>query len=335
MEVVTPKLTAATAILNSLVVNHIQNKELSGLFDSLTALSDRASATAATVADAQNQFSDFVATSTQQLKALFDKIDKVALDLDKLAQAKDGITIDSQLILPNGLSVDSLTALSGELAVIGDVNFIGRPYFTSDTAGFAVIHQGATAVDISFDRPYLDQPIVSASITDNINSTTPTSTAFAESIFSNDIRYVVTNKNENGFSIVINKPAPSEVSFSWIALAVKSAKLFSSLDIVASSTPAVLGASTSTSSSSANSTSTSATPPDLETSNSSSTSPSSEQATSSSASLPTQATSPQASTSTGENTQENAAASTTTNSSSNPSPPVSLEPSLTTTDSNQ
>ena len=53
--------------------------------------------------------------------------------------------------------------------------------------------------------------------------------ALAQSLFNNDIRYVVINKTIDGFSIYLNKPAPEDVTFSWIALAVKGAKTFTML----------------------------------------------------------------------------------------------------------
>ena len=49
-----------------------------------------------------------------------------------------------------------------------------------------------------------------------------------QSIFTNDIRHIVTGKTVRGFTIVLNKPADIDIEFGWIALAVKNAKIFES-----------------------------------------------------------------------------------------------------------
>lgn len=114
------------------------------------------------------------------------------------------------------------------ITIGGEVYFIGRPYFTSDTAGFAVVNSGDSAVDVTFDKPYLEQPIVNASISANATSTAGALDQFALSIFSNNVNFIITNKSEQGFTILLNKPAPTDIQFSWMALAVRDAKTFSS-----------------------------------------------------------------------------------------------------------
>jgi hypothetical protein len=42
-----------------------------------------------------------------------------------------------------------------------------------------------------------------------------------EQFFSAGVDYIVTRKSVNGFTILLNKPAPQDIKFSWIALAVK------------------------------------------------------------------------------------------------------------------
>jgi hypothetical protein len=77
----------------------------------------------------------------------------------------------------------------------------------------------------------LEQPIVNASMTQNADaSSTNAGMLFAQNVFDNNLEFVITDKSEQGFTIVLNKPAPVDVNFSWIALAVRGAKLFSSKD---------------------------------------------------------------------------------------------------------
>jgi hypothetical protein len=141
-----------------------------------------------------------------------------------------GLEVLGQTILHDGLVVDYIGQEDGLLGLMGDVLYFGRPYFNSDTAGFAEIKTGQNMVDVEFEREYLDQPIVNTSI--SINTSTPNSqmsnTEIAQQIFDSDIRFVVINKSEKGFTIMLNKPAPFEINFSWIALAVNGAKTFTS-----------------------------------------------------------------------------------------------------------
>jgi hypothetical protein len=60
-----------------------------------------------------------------------------------------------------------------------------------------------------------------------------------KAIFDNDTRFIVTRKNVHGFTILLNKPATTSIGFSWIALAVKNAKLFTSKDVITESHSAI------------------------------------------------------------------------------------------------
>jgi hypothetical protein len=143
----------------------------------------------------------------------------------------------------SGLLVNTIGIASSTLDMLSDVTFFGRPYFTTDTAGGAVIKSGARSVDIVFDREYIDTPVVSATITLESASSTE---EIEQAIFENDIRFIVTRKNVHGFTVLLNKNATTDISFSWIALAVKNAKLFTSRDLLvapietATTTPPVI-----------------------------------------------------------------------------------------------
>jgi hypothetical protein len=43
----------------------------------------------------------------------------------------------------------------------------------------------------------------------------------AEELFAADVRFLVMKKSTNGFTIIINKPAPRDIRFSWTALRQK------------------------------------------------------------------------------------------------------------------
>ena len=133
------------------------------------------------------------------------------------------LTVSGPMVLNGGLQVDTLSASGSALTLASDTLFLGRPYFNTDTAGFAVIKQGQTSVAVTFDKEYLDEPIVNATITEGNDSA---SEASVSQIFQSNIQYIVTDKTTTGFTIDLNKAAPSDISFSWITLAVHNPKTF-------------------------------------------------------------------------------------------------------------
>ena len=44
------------------------------------------------------------------------------------------------------------------------------------------------------------------------------------------MKYLITNKSQKGFTIVLNKPATRELTFSWVALSVSNGSTFYSED---------------------------------------------------------------------------------------------------------
>lgn len=110
----------------------------------------------------------------------------------------------------------------------GQAEFMVPPLFNSDTAGFAVIKAGDNKVDVIFDQAYLTQPIVTANITFENNGVKMTDQQIAD-FFGENIKSVIVNKNQNQFTIQINKIADEDIKFSWVALAVKDPKIFESV----------------------------------------------------------------------------------------------------------
>ena len=179
-------------------------------------------------------------TALDPLAAVGGYVDR--LDIGRIVA---GVEIVTPKITADGLTINTVNALGESITFNSDTIFFGRPYFTSDTAGFAVVKKGEREVVVSFDREYLEQPIVNASI--SLNETTDASKdiADAEAIFGNDIRYLITKKTVKGFTILLNKGAINDTQLSWTAFAVKGAKTFESVLSVSSGTtpPTVTGTS--------------------------------------------------------------------------------------------
>lgn len=181
------------------------------------------------------------------------KQDKILAFLTQMKEQKEDVGVSSQIltdrlsatfevispsIVADGLEVLTIGSEGKNTNMLSDLTFIGRPYFNSDTAGFAKIVQDDRYVDIVFDRPYLEQPTVVVNITQEqddqlleeinqqvIDASNAIDDARVELLFGSDVQYLVTRKSANSFRIILNKPAPQDITFSWIALAVKKPRL--------------------------------------------------------------------------------------------------------------
>src|SRR6185436_12567621 len=117
--------------------------------------------------------------------------------------------------------------LKGKITFGTAVEFVVPPIFSKDTAGFALIKEGDRKVRVTFEEPYAMTPVVTTSMTfestDNIDDVT------TDDLFAKNLNSIVLEKDTTGFTILLNKNAPHNVRFSWIALGVKDAKVFESL----------------------------------------------------------------------------------------------------------
>lgn len=162
----------------------------------------------------------------------------------------DRVSAAFEVITPQvttaGLKVETIGKLGATIDVLGDPVFFGRPYLNNDTAGFALIKKGTSFVEVKFDKEYLDQPVVTAGITAELDIETLKSgdvekiktlqsqqEQLAQELFIQGVQVMVIKKSVQGFTIIINKPAPQDITFSWIALAVKNPKLFGKQEPVA------------------------------------------------------------------------------------------------------
>ncbi|MDP2730742.1 MAG: carbohydrate binding domain-containing protein [Dehalococcoidales bacterium] len=153
------------------------------------------------------------------------------------------ITIHSADILTN-LNIGGNLTLAGNLAVAGtsqftgdvsflkgaiffdDVGFLGKLTLNQDTAGFATIKQGDQEVQITFGKPYTTIPVVQASLAfDNITDEAAR-VAMEDAVLGDKFRYIVTRRTIGGFVIKLDKPADHDLSFSWLAFAVKDPNTF-------------------------------------------------------------------------------------------------------------
>jgi len=160
-------------------------------------------------------------------KDIVDTVNVSEVYTDRVAAALEVI---SPRGLFDGLEVNSIGAVDDFVTFTSETVFFGRPYFNSDTAGFAVVEQGQRSVDVTFEKEYLEQPVVNTTISLDAPGD-------EETIFNENLSYLVTKKSVTGFTILLNKAAPIDIQFSWVALAVKNPKTFFSLKETIQSVP--------------------------------------------------------------------------------------------------
>jgi hypothetical protein len=158
------------------------------------------------------------------------------------------MTVLGEMVLKKGLTVDGQASFTGDVVFERAITFRSPPLFGKDTAGEAVIKTGSDRVDIVFDIDYISPPIVTINLSLNgLKKADGTADADADNelekkIFSRNYAYIVTKKTIKGFTIVLNKTANEDLTFSWTALGVKDANTFISSQPV--TIPEVLGTKT-------------------------------------------------------------------------------------------
>ncbi len=175
---------------------------------------------------------------------------EVKLDLTVLGklETQGGLIVGGPAEFRDKTIFDAIAEFFGNVIFHGDISFLGRPTFNSDTAGFAMVKKDADKVEVTFEKEYTAAPIVSVNMTfdpvkladGSIEDTKVLQNRVAESNYS----YFIVNRNTRGFAIVLNKNASEDITFSWVALAVKDAKRFESR-IEPTPTPTIIPASAS------------------------------------------------------------------------------------------
>ena len=246
-EVITPKIFA-----DEIFAKHIKADSIEGLeifTDSVKSLQEKyAGLESAATAGVRPVATDETAPTTVKQLAIAMK----NLSADTLTVQLDG-NILGKLSVAGALRIGGEAQFAGDtvfeklVSFFSDVLFKGRvafektPTFGADTAGFAVIEKGAKKVHIEFDEPYEHQPIVAITLTNDqsplLNDKADTALVadvaavekdYINQVFDADMKYIVTEKSATGFTIVLSKKAPQDLQFSWVAVAVKKSKTFTS-----------------------------------------------------------------------------------------------------------
>ncbi|MCX6757320.1 MAG: DUF5011 domain-containing protein [Candidatus Nomurabacteria bacterium] len=218
MNVITDQLSTLEDIVNGISSEQID-------LSALIALAGTVEGLQTDITNIQNIIDTLNSSETTQGVTLTDlgtrltAVEDYISNLSLTGAVFNSLSVSGGASFAGGLTADTIGSIGDLLTLSNDTKFIGRPYFNKDTAGFAVVSAGSNEVEVTFDSAYLEQPIVNATITleDSGNE---------QALFADDIRYIVTDKSVNGFKILLNHNATSDIKFSWSAFAVTNPNTF-------------------------------------------------------------------------------------------------------------
>ncbi len=164
---------------------------------------------------------------------------KIALNVLGDLTAEGGLVVGGEAEFNGDTVFNKLATFFGITTFKDTVLFEKAPVFSKDTAGFAVIKKGQREVRVTFEQEYSNQPIVTVTPTNDRNILLEDGEAdeslqndiqalenqYQETFFESDIKYLITNKHKNGFTIVLNGSAPQDMAFSWAAFAVEDSSI--------------------------------------------------------------------------------------------------------------
>jgi hypothetical protein len=136
-----------------------------------------------------------------------------SLSVIEQIQAKGGIIAWASSLFKESVVFEKIATFMSDVVFKGRAKFEQAPEFGQDTAGVAVIKQGADKVAVTFAHGYDRAPQVSATMI-------AADTNVEAAVFEQDVRFVVTHISAHGFEIKLNKAAPQDISFSWIVVDV-------------------------------------------------------------------------------------------------------------------
>ena len=198
---------AANLTVDKLRANQIEGLEL--FTDKIASLNqkqkDATSPSESQAIEQSNSNSD----QPSQAEQLEIKSAKVSLDLNVNGNlfANGGLTVNGDAEFKGNVVMYKLVTFIEKSIFNNDVSFIGKATFNSDSAGFAVIKKDKKEIEVKFDKPYDNDPVVTVSVRDG---------QFAN--------YSYTDLSKDGFKIILKDPAEKDIKFSWTAVSIKDAR---------------------------------------------------------------------------------------------------------------
>jgi hypothetical protein len=184
----------------------------------LNAVDDKLAKTGATLNDI-----------SAQLASINAKLDSVSLASSSASisikdiENQDAITFKNTVTFQGPAFFRAAVAFIEKIVFKNDVEFEGTPIYNKDTAGYAKILKGQTSVDVKFEKEYAVKPVVNV-------------TAVG---LNHGMQYAVTDISSKGFTIQIDPSQNNDITFNWMAVAVKDATTQESKSVSAEPTVTV------------------------------------------------------------------------------------------------
>ncbi len=209
----------ARVIQNSAQIKDLQDKASGFALASTTdwlqtevaMLQNQASTTNQTINLIQGQVAlvaEMASSTAAQLMAISDSGDTSTLSVKYAAVEAEFLVVREKASFAGSILVIGEAGFQHKVTFYDDIEIKGKVYASKDQAGSATIKANTTSTEIIFDKEYLVTPKVVANLAGDDETTF--------------VNFKIVRKSANGFSIILQNPVDQDVTFDWIALAVKS-----------------------------------------------------------------------------------------------------------------
>jgi len=140
----------------------------------------------------------------------------IGLEFSGGEASSSGNIFSFMAILEDSITFITRVVFRSPVEYFAEVVFHNRVVFDTDTAGRAVIAASTTTVTVPFEKPFTEPPIVTISL----NLPEATDSAF----LADAVRAAVSGVTRERFTIVLDAPVPRDLTYNWVALAVKNAR---------------------------------------------------------------------------------------------------------------
>jgi len=231
-EIYTDRVSATTEILSPLIITDllIAKKIRAESIEGFEIYTDQLKSLSQLVASQSGQISSESAQSTQGLLGqLSFNSETGSLEIQGDTKILGGLAILGPASFDDQTIFSKLAQFLGKVIFEGEVFVKGKITFSRDTAGVAIITSGSDEVSIIFDKEYDVIPVVTVGISFDEDSAEPElivtpAASRAQQVLDANVKYLILNKTKKGFTIKLNRPATTNISFNWMALAVSDIK---------------------------------------------------------------------------------------------------------------
>ncbi len=160
--------------------------------------------------------------------------------VDATGNAQFGVSLKvlGDIESAGGLRIDGDALFNGKSTFaklaqfLGNVDFQDQVTFNKDAGGLAQINDGDTRIEVVFDKPYVQTPVVVISLIADqetlADGTVEDAKLKEQRLLEAGYSFLVSKSSTKGFTIVLNKKAAENLQFNWHAVAISNLGLTSS-----------------------------------------------------------------------------------------------------------